>query len=355
NLPYLDKLVFKPAWIKVNPGNKDQFAAWLVPSLWNPHQNAPGTGNVQIAMPTTTQSMTASITLNVTPFTLTTTTPVVGSSTQFMTVDASNFGTSPSAPTSVVGSPPSSITKSPDNYYGFNFPFATVPGVTPSNSLTAYPDFGASGCDFAMQVQVSTSPVLWKAYQRWTGCGLGHPLICQPPLSSWSLTTLQDPEFVTLDPRTLRFGSWGNAYNQSTIVADYTDGTQGTLDWPTPRFERITALPPQGTFFSSSTSTDLYKYANNVDGTVDYTDLDGVQRLGDFISGATTAMLPTDFADRPLILSGAFQNGVFQSVAELGEVFRDQPWKTLNFTTASPSATAKSADAGLLDVFTLHE
>jgi len=49
---------------------------------------------------------------------------------------------------------------------------------------------------------------------------------------------------------------------------------------------------------------------------------------------------------------------VFQSVAELGHVFRDQPWKTLTFTTAMPanSATsARSADAGLLDVFTLHE
>jgi hypothetical protein len=48
-------------------------------------------------------------------------------------------------------------------------------------------------------------------------------------------------------------------------------------------------------------------------------------------------------------LSGAFQNGVFQSVADLGQVFRDQPWKTLNFTSAN------SADAGLLDIFTLHE
>src|SRR5207249_12033171 len=75
----------------------------------------------------------------------------------------------------------------------------------------------------------------------------------------------------------------------------------------------------------------------------------------DFISGGTTAMLPADSADRPLMLAGAFQNGVFQSVAQLGHVFRDQPWKTLNFTTASPTATARSADAGLLDVFTLHE
>jgi hypothetical protein len=48
-------------------------------------------------------------------------------------------------------------------------------------------------------------------------------------------------------------------------------------------------------------------------------------------------------------------SGVFQSVAELGQVFRDQPWKTINFTTAVTGETAKSGDIGLLDVFTLHE
>jgi hypothetical protein len=42
-------------------------------------------------------------------------------------------------------------------------------------------------------------------------------------------------------------------------------------------------------------------------------------------------------------------NRRFQSLAELGQVFRDQPWKTLDFTTAS------SPDVGLLDVFTLRE
>ena len=48
--------------------------------------------------------------------------------------------------------------------------------------------------------------------------------------------------------------------------------------------------------------------------------------------------------DRPNVLSGPFQ-----SVAELGQVFRDQPWKTLAFTIAN------SGDAGLLDVFSLQE
>ena len=42
-------------------------------------------------------------------------------------------------------------------------------------------------------------------------------------------------------------------------------------------------------------------------------------------------------------------NRPFQSLAELGQVFRDQPWKTLDFTNAS------SPDVGLLDLLTLHE
>jgi hypothetical protein len=354
NLPYLSKLVFKPAWIKVS--GKDQFAAWLLPSLWNPHQNAAlSTGNVRIAMPTGT--MTAILTDSGTPPSLTTTTPVVGSSTQFMTVDASKFGTSPSAPTAaaVVGTPSSSITQStdasPGPYYGFSFPFATNLAVTPSNSSTAYPDFGA-GCDFQMQVQVGTA---WKAYQTWKGCGPNHPLIFQPPTSSWTLTTLQDPEFVTLDPRTVRFGVWGNAGNQSGVPTDFTSGVLTTLDLSvgsppsTGVYETIpatiTTLRPHGTMFASSTSASLYLYANNADSTVHYTDLDTVQRQGDLLtSGMTTAMQPADSVDRPQIL-----NRPFQSVAELGQVFRDQPWKTLDFTTAA------SADAGLLDVFTLHE
>ena len=42
-------------------------------------------------------------------------------------------------------------------------------------------------------------------------------------------------------------------------------------------------------------------------------------------------------------------NRPFRNVAELGYVFRDLPWKTLDFFTD------KSADAGLLDVFTIND
>jgi len=351
NLPYLNKLVFKPYWTL--KAGKYHFDAWLLPSLWNPHQNAlgsilpaPAEQDVRIAMTAGTLSAT---TANPAVLTMTS---ITGGATQFMTVNAAAFGTSPSAPIAIVKppNPPATITQSSDvtipagGYYGFhvNNSSADITTPVPSASTTAQPNI--AGCTFQLQVQVSGN---WKAYQTWTGCSNSTPLVCAPTGLAGN-TTLQDPEFVTLDPRTLRFGVWGNAANQSTIAADYTDGTQGTLDWPAPapgpRFERITALPPAGASFSSPASPNLYLYAKNDDAAVHYTDSDTIQRRGDIISGSTTPMLPGDFVDRPQIL-----NRPFQSMAELGQVFRDQPWKTLDFTTAS------SPDVGLLDVFTLHE
>jgi hypothetical protein len=91
---------------------------------------------------------------------------------------------------------------------------------------------------------------------------------------------------------------------------------------------------------------------------VRYTDPDGVQRRGDAayaggnINGgypmaqdvpAGTLGTGTNYA-RPVIL-----NRPFRSVGELGYVFRDTPWKTLDFFTP------ESADAGLLDLFSTNE
>jgi hypothetical protein len=354
NLPYLNKLVFKPYWTL--KAGKYHFDAWLIPSLWNPHQNAlgsqvpvPAEQDVRIVMTAGTLSAT---TVNPT-FTTALMTNIPGGATQFMTVNASSYGTSPSAPIAIVKppNPPSTITQSSDitapagGYYGFHINNLTdVATPVPGASTTAQPILSPA-CTFQLQVDV-TGKGNWKAYQTWTGCANSTPLICSPTGLA-GITTLQDPEFVTLDPRTLRFGVWGNAAKQSLVPADYTDGTQGTLDWPTPRYELITALPPTPVtnFTLSTLPYALYNYANNpTSSTVYYTDSDTLRRQGDIISGTTTAMLPTDFTDRPQILSRPFQ-----SLAELGQVFRDQPWKTLDFTTAS------SPDVGLLDVFTLHE
>ncbi len=74
-------------------------------------------------------------------------------------------------------------------------------------------------------------------------------------------------------------------------------------------------------------------------------DLDGVVRPGDGYLATTANPMQTGVtAARPIIL-----NRPFRSVAELGYVFRDIPWKTLDFFSD------KSADAGLLDLFCLED
>ncbi len=96
-----------------------------------------------------------------------------------------------------------------------------------------------------------------------------------------------------------------------------------------------------------------------------YNDPDGVQRIADcglyptpaFNSSGYTSATPTtgnpflpgspvigNNPDRPIVL-----NRPFRSVAELGYVFRDQPFKTLDFFSD------KSADAALLDLFCVSE
>ena len=49
NLPYLSKLALM--FMLSNHGHGDTFNSWLVPSLWNPHQNASAaTGDVRFAL-----------------------------------------------------------------------------------------------------------------------------------------------------------------------------------------------------------------------------------------------------------------------------------------------------------------
>jgi hypothetical protein len=91
--------------------------------------------------------------------------------------------------------------------------------------------------------------------------------------------------------------------------------------------------------------------------TTTYPDNDGITRPADAIypggtTGASTGSStpyykttdPASLVYHPIMLNRPFRN-----VAELGYAFRDLPWKTLDFFTD------KSADAGLLDVFTIND
>jgi len=81
--------------------------------------------------------------------------------------------------------------------------------------------------------------------------------------------------------------------------------------------------------------------------TVRYSDMDGVIRPGDGYYGGDYGVrpfVPGRFTDRPIIL-----NRPFTSPADLGYVFRDVPWKSLDFFSRY------SGDLGLLDLFSLEE
>jgi len=109
---------------------------------------------------------------------------------------------------------------------------------------------------------------------------------------------------------------------------------------------RFSANPYYPGTFSINGSPDARDTA-----TTTYADNDSVTRPADAIypgmastTGASTPYYTTSTAYHPIMLNRPFRN-----VGELGYVFRDLPWKTLDFFSE------KSADAGLLDVFCIND
>jgi hypothetical protein len=129
---------------------------------------------------------------------------------------------------------------------------------------------------------------------------------------------------------------WSTGYSPGKPPANagpgITPGLQGG-------FQVAPGLTTPPLFGLVSNNPDVLNAANPAR----YPDPDGVIRPGDGYFGA----LPTArgrFADRPILL-----NRPFRSVGELGYVFRDIPWKSLDFSTR------RSGDLGLLDVFSISE
>lgn len=142
--------------------------------------------------------------------------------------------------------------------------------------------------------------------------------------------------------------------NQSVLAFNFNPSEQVNLDrqftWG-PHFYRDGERPtesPNGPIDSNGNATfmrvtkSMANWASNeqANGTY-YTDRDFVLRHADAVGGQGYAPQASSAASRrPIML-----NRRFRSMAELGYVFRDDPWKTLNLFSAN------SADTGLLDVF----
>lgn len=152
------------------------------------------------------------------------------------------------------------------------------------------------------------------------------------------LATNQD-SWVTeqLDPRSPRLNMVAGTNLMLGLSEDYDPvGTDGPCGPHFP-FEGV----PSGAGYKSNRWTN---FVNNVSSSPTYyTDRDTVQRPGDAAgwSGADP-MLTNATIQRPVML-----NRPFRSVGEIGYTFRDDPWKSLNLFTTN------SADAGLLDLFTI--
>jgi hypothetical protein len=189
-----------------------------------------------------------------------------------------------------------------------------------------------------------------------------------------------EPLFMTSDPRSLRFGEWqfdrgntGTPASAATTAGEDSRLWTSTMplltgvanphnSWQTSGYGGDTsvtdvalapnALDPSGNGFYYPAQLARNNTANTAPNS-SYVDNDGVQRMGDsglypstqnFAAGNPFAGNLVRPQDRPVIL-----NRPFQSVAELGYVPRDDPWRSLDFF--SPV----SADSELLDLFSVNQ
>ncbi len=305
-----------------------------------------------------------------------------------------------------------------NTYLGYRLPdFVIDPSIVPPAAqknnaewrfINAFIGYDTGQKPFTISLEFQTPSGIWVPYTYWNGINnnatwfkswqyqytayLGYhttavaPLVNNPPspppfqittapsynTSNYKTQFSQPPTFFLADPRSIRF----NPIQLASVNRDYLNspfwgplidpffqdnGLGGSIAAPFPGpYENYTAIQ-QAHYISSSpinTATGPYYPGwlcrNNQDVAGKYTayaDRDGVKRKAD--SGLfTTAPKSNGWEgnpyartiDRPIIL-----NRPFNHVAELGYVSRDYPWKTLDFFTSA------SADAGLLDLFTVNQ
>lgn len=180
----------------------------------------------------------------------------------------------------------------------------------------------------------------------WGGSsGEGSWMSCSDPYEMGTFNSGIQGGIGKIDPRSYRFD-----VSRGLLLPDYSlrpgaSYTGNAIGW--------CYLYPEffGSKYSWSPSppAPIGLLARNKQGTdpnypVSYPDIDGVTRPGDGYHGDQNPYLANDSTARPKIL-----NRPFRTVAELGYVFRDLPFKTLDFFSAN------SPDAALLDMFSVRD
>ncbi|MCX6970671.1 MAG: hypothetical protein NTV93_11065 [Verrucomicrobia bacterium] len=188
-----------------------------------------------------------------------------------------------------------------------------------------------------------------------------YPATAGPGLANTPYGTTMVLVACKTDPRVQRLGVFGagglpidnNTMRRSTVPFKYRSGypawhTVDGMSWDCNTWNFLwKAIRPLPTLFSDwrnepadATLDDLSD--NRMDTPTLIADPDGVVRPAD---GTPRTNIPgVGSPARPVML-----NRPFRSVGEMGYAFRDDPWKTLDFSSAY------SADAALLDLFSVAE
>lgn len=345
NLPYFNEM-----FVKLWPKGTD-IETYVFFELWNPHRNAassPNIGDLRIKVNATASCAISYDSIWPAPI-----------RSNFASTGISSFEIGP--PTDYV-QPKVVYNPSAPNTYRFGTPRLEFTGwqiaMIPETLVTSHAQVGFWGAVFQLQYKVGTE---WQTYSTFggvlyeegtplTSSGFNNPgpyyhktYIRNTPGSA-NTDLLSKPRF---DPRSTRFGApSGQMYWRSfspinaSLAPSGLERSANTHDINSHKPTFLATLP--GWF----PSYPAYLW-NNRGSQSKVADGDNIFRPGDgYLTGPmdTPLRAGADPIVRPTIL-----NRPFRSVGELGHVFRDQPWKTLDLFSAD------SADARLLDLFTVYE
>lgn len=266
------------------------------------------------------------------------------------------------------------------NYVGLRMPDYQMSAAASAPSL--YVVYGADVSHrFNLTMEIETTAGVFVPYNRFVGIddvsswitsaetfvrksssSSGNPSLSNDQFTATRLTNNTSPpaNFMKADPRSTRFGA---------LQIDNNPTTKGRIDQPLwPSGSSTVASGYGGTILDPGGPVEHapQKFAGNpyLPGTLainaasstatrtSYADNDGVIRPADAVypdpsvttTGASTPYYTTSTDYHPLVINRPFRN-----VGELGYAFRDLPWKSLDFFSE------KSADAGLLDVFSSND
>jgi len=229
-------------------------------------------------------------------------------------------------------------------------------GVNNDYALTCSLEYESNG-NWIPYMQYST---LSRGYKDFTlpYSGDGHTAL-------WYWPQVNRTQSVEWDPRTAR---WGQPTDVNLAANTFLDSDNTVIASLRPSGAAVAVShgvgASAGWFNSNGTSGALFYIGNvcqNLYGSAApyfyYSDPDGTVRRG--MAGAVSSFsaasslglplatvynTPANLQNRPVIL-----NRLFRSVAEMGGVFRDTPWKNLDFYIP------ESGDSALLDIFCIAQ